>query len=332
MATLYVTEQGARIEKEYHRFLVTKDDNVLCEVPATRLTGVVLAGNVGVTTPALAALLDQQVPLTLLDSLGRLRGRLVPALAKNVALRRLQYERARDPAFCLRVSRAIVVGKLRNYRYLAGRMLRSGGGRQDGAHVARLAASLRQAHVAPGLDSLRGAEGAGSRAYFALLRSSLRPGTGFDRRRRRPPPDPVNALMSLGYTLLGQGMTAALEAVGLDPYEGFFHADKYGRPALALDLVEEFRGPVVDSVVRTLVNKHIVGPEDFVPGPRGALYCNARGLRKFFAQYSARLATSVKHPSLGRILTYQKCLEAQARILVRAIKGEIPGYVPLVTR
>ncbi len=162
MSTLYVTEQGARIEKEYGRFLVTKDDEVLMEVPAARLAGVVLVGNVGVTTPALVALLDQGIALTLLDSLGRLRGRLLPATVKNMPLRHLQYERAQDPSFCLRVSRAIVLGKLRNYRYLAGRMLRTGAV-PHGADEAmrRLAESIRRAKQAQGgngLNALRSIE------------------------------------------------------------------------------------------------------------------------------------------------------------------------------
>ncbi len=332
MGTLYVVEQGARIEKEHQRFLVTKEDQVLAEVPAARLGGVVLVGNVGVTTPALVALLEQQIPLTMLDSLGQLRGRLVPAMAKNIGLRHLQYERARDAQFCLRISRAIVIGKLRSYRYLAGRILRARTASDQREQMVRLAHCLKQAGRADSMDSLRGCEGAGSRAYFAVLRTGLRAGMGFEKRARRPPPDPINALMGLGYTLLGHSLMAALETVGLDPYDGFYHADKYGRPALALDLVEEFRAPIVDSIVRTMVNKRVVGPEDFSPGPGGGLRCSQRGLRMFFHQYSARLATAVKHPSAGRALTYQKCFEVQARILARVLKGEMAEYVPFITR
>lgn len=331
MATLYVTEQGARVEKEYRRFLVAKGDEVLLAVPAVRVSHVVLVGNVGVTTPALVSMLREEVGLSLVSRTGELRGRLLPPTGKNIPLRHRQYERAGDPAFCLAVSKAFVGGKLRNYRTLARRMARGRPGIEAG-EIERISDCLRRLGEAADLAAVRGAEGAGSRAYFAVLRGALRPGMGFERRTRRPPKDPANALLSLGYTLLTSNLMAACEVVGLDPYDGFFHSDKYGRPALALDLVEEFRGVIVDSVVMNVVNRGMLKAGDFEPGPAGGVYLKPRAMKEFFRQYSARLNTQVLHPLAGRRLSYQKCFEVQARLLRGVIEGRSRTYRPFLTK
>jgi len=331
MATLYVTEPGARIEKEYRRLLVTKDDDTLLAVPLGRVSEVVLVGYVGATTPALLMLLDEGIPLSFVTRSGRLRGRLAPPSPKNLPLRHAQYDRARDPAFCLAVGRAIVDGKLRNSRALAYRIRRARP--QIAAEwLERIERAVEAVAQAGDLDTLRGVEGSAAKAYFEVLRQALRPEMTFEKRTRRPPRDPVNALLSLGYTLLTQNLITACEVVGLDPYDGFFHADKYGRPALALDLVEEFRGPVVDSVVQLVVNKRVVGSGDFEEGREGGTYLSDRGLRKFLEQYTHRLNTEIVHPYHERRLTYQRVFEVQARLLAKTIQGELDRYVPFRVR
>ena len=350
MATLYVVEQGARVEKEYHKLVVTKEDETIIAVPAIKVSSVVLVGNVGVTTPAIAFLLDQGIPLVYLTTLGKLRGRLVGATPLNIALRQMQYQKMDDGAFALGVSRAIVEGKLMNYRTLAQRWGR------ERTPVARTLQVSQTAQVSPGdafrsaaealavhagavasaadLAALRGVEGAGSKVYFGALRAALRGEWTFEKRARRPPPDPVNALLSLGYTLLGENIASALEIVGLDPYAGFFHADAYGRPALALDLVEEFRGIVADLVALMLVNKRVLDQKDFREGDaeRGGVYLSERGLRKYLHYYTVRLQTEVLHPYYRQRLTYQKCFEVQARLLRKVIEGELAAYVPFRAR
>jgi len=339
MATLYVTEQGARIEKEYRRLLVTKRDDVLLAVPLGRVSEVVLVGRVGATTPALLMLLDAGIPLSFINRTGKLRGRLTPPSPKNLPLRHAQYDRARDPAFCLAVARAIVAGKLRNSRALAYRIRRSrphACGERRRTIAARWLERIEQAveavAQADDMDTLRGVEGAAAKAYFAVFRGALRPEMTFEKRTRRPPRDPANSLLSLGYTLLTQNLMTACEVVGLDPYDGFFHADKYGRPALALDLVEEFRGPVVDSVVQLVINKRMVRPNDFEAGRQGGIYLSDRGLRKFLRQYTHRLNTEILHPYYGRRLTYQRVFEVQARLLAKTIQGELDKYPPFRVR
>jgi CRISPR-associated protein Cas1 len=331
MATLYVTEQGARIEKEYKRLLVTKDDEVLLRVPLSRVSDVVLVGWTGATTPALLALLDAGIGLAFVSRTGTLRGRLVPPMPKNIPLRHQQYARAQDEPFCLDVARAIVGGKLRNQRTLARRLCRSRTG-LDESPIERITQAIKGVKAADDLDSLRGLEGAGARAYFHILRQVLSERWEFEKRVRRPPGDPVNALLSLGYTLLGHGLMSAIEVVGLDPYDGFFHADKYGRPALALDLVEEFRSIIVDSVALTVVNKRILKPDDFHPGSKGGFFLNQRGLKEFLTQYSARLQTEVFHPVAGRALTYQKCFEVQAWQMRKLIEGKRESYLPFLAK
>jgi CRISP-associated protein Cas1 len=331
MATLYVTEPGARIEKEYRRLLVTKRDDVLLAVPLGRVSEVVLVGWVGATTPALLMLLDEGIPLSFVTRTGKLRGRLTPPSPKNMPLRHAQYDRARDPDFCLEVSRAIVDGKLRNSRALAYRIRR--------AHpeiacrwLERIEQAVRAVAQASDMNALRGIEGAAAKAYFYVLRSALRPEMTFEKRTRRPPRDPANSLLSLGYTLLTQNLMTACEVVGLDPYDGFFHADKYGRPALALDLVEEFRGPVVDSVVRLVINKRVIRPKDFTEREDGGIYLSNRALRKFLRQYAHRLNTAILHPYYDRRLTYQRVFEVQARLLAKTIQGELDKYPPFRVR
>lgn len=331
MATLYVTEQGARLEKEYQRLLVTEDDKVLLAVPLARISEVVLVGNVGATTPALLMLLDAEIPLSFITLSGKLRGRLAPPSAKNLALRHAQYDRARDPAFCLALARSIVEGKLRNALTLAHR-LRRAHPQGDDPFIPRIRWALERIPHAPTLAELRGLEGHAARAYFGLWRRALRPDLAFGDRTRRPPRDPVNALLSLGYTLLTQNLMTACEVVGLDPYDGFYHADKYGRPALALDLMEEFRGIVVDSVTQRVVNKRIVAADDFRPGPGGGVYLEPPALRRFLKQYSERLNAEIIHPLAGRKLSYQRIFEVQARTLAKFVSGELDSYTPFRVR
>jgi CRISPR-associated protein Cas1 len=328
---MYVTEPGARIEKEYRRILVTRRDEVLKVAPLPRVSEVVLVGYVGATTPALLMLLDAGVGLTFVTRSGRLRGRLVPPMPKNIPARQAQYAMAQDPSFCLRLARAIVGGKLRNSRALARRLARSRP-EVDDAPIGEITRCLKALPAAPDMDRVRGLEGQAARAYFAVWRQAFSGELRFPRRSRRPPKDPINALLGLGYSLLTQNLMTACEVVGLDPYDGFFHADKHGRPALALDLVEEFRAVVVDSVVQTLVNKRILDRDDFEPGAKGGVYLRRRGLRRFFEQYSRRLATRVIHPYYDRRLSYQQCFEVQARLLRKVIQGELDSYPPFLVK
>lgn len=330
MSTLYVIEQGARIEKEYRRILITKEDQVLQRAPLARVSHVVLVGNVGVTTPAMHALLAQGVTLSLVNRSGRLLGHLQSPAPKNAQLRRTQYLIEEDGDFCLDFARAIVLGKLRNSLSMVrriGRRRRSLDQISEEASLV-LKQAQKEARKTSTLAELRGVEGWAARRYFAFLRTTLPPEFDFQRRVRRPPTDPFNALLSFGYTLLNQALMSALETVGLDPYIGFFHAEKYGRPALALDLVEEFRAPIVDSLALLLVNKRMITPQDFRRGEDGGMHLRSHGLRIFFREFADRLETRKFHPYGQRPFSYRKIFEIQARLVAKRLQGELPAYQP----
>ena len=332
MPNLYVTEPGARLEKEAGQLLVTKEGEVLLAVPAHRVETVIAVGAVGITTPALAFLLDRRIGLVFLTSAGAFRGRLSADLSTHVALRRQQYRRTEDPALCLTVGSALLRGKLRNCRTLLLRWDETNRDEATLAAVAELTALEEQLAEAGSRAALMGIEGRAARRYFAVLGRSLRPPWRFERRARRPPPDPVNALLSLLYTLLHESCHAALEASGLDPAYGFLHAPRDGRASLALDLMEEFRPIVADSVMLTLCNKRILDPGDFEPGTtREGVWLGREGWRKVATQYARRLETTIRPPGMVRSTTYRKLLEVQARRLRRTIETDEP-YEPFLVK
>ncbi|HEU0115087.1 MAG TPA: CRISPR-associated endonuclease Cas1 [Thermomicrobiales bacterium] len=332
MPSLYLTEQGARLSIEAGRLLATQGDDVLLSVPATRVDQVVIVGNVGVTTPALGFLLDRRIPLVFLTAGGAFRGRLASDPSRNMEARRRQYARADDAAFCLAVGRAIVAGKIRNCRTLCLRLDASNADPPAVAAADELRSLLAEVGGAATTAALMGIEGRAARAYFAVFRHFLRPPWEFARRARRPPPDPVNALLSLLYTLLHESCYAALEAAGLDPACGFLHAPRPGRASLALDLMEEFRPLVADSVALTLLNKRMLRPADFRSDGQGGVVLAHDGWRAVAEQYGRRLRTQVRPPGLERRVTYQKLLEAQSRQLKRAIAGEAATYAPFLAK
>jgi len=334
MATLYLTEPGTRLEKEYNRLRVrNKEGKSIMVVPISRVTEVVLVGWAGATTPAMLALLDAGIGLTFLTAQGKLRGRLTPPTGKNIPLRRAQYHYAADDNRQLTFSRAVVKGKLRNSRTIARRILRNADLNVPG-QIERIIAALRAVDTCADIPLLMSHEGHAAHAYFAILRRALNTNLQFGSRSRRPPRDPVNALLSFGYSLLTANIIGALEIVGLDPYCGFFHRTVYGRPALALDLMEEFRPIITDSVVLTLINKKIITANDFYPpkNNRPGIYLTRTGVRKFLTQYTHRLQTTIYHPLAGRAISYQKIFEVQARQIAKLIQNKIDSYPPFVVR
>ncbi|NPV55583.1 MAG: CRISPR-associated endonuclease Cas1 [Anaerolineae bacterium] len=330
MSTLYLIEPGARLEKEYQRLIIVKDGEVLQRIPTSMVSQVVMIGSTGVTAPALLHLLQNDVGLSLISPTGKLLGRLAPVHAPNLALRHQQYDRTRDPAACYDFSRQVVRAKLHNQSALACRLVRNH--REiEPAPLVILRAALLESKRATSIDQLRGLEGAGARAYFEIFRNALGSQFSFEKRQRRPPTDPINALLSLGYSLLTQNAFTALEIVGLDPYDGFFHADRYNRPALALDLMEEFRPVIVDALIVDLVNHNRVGLTDFTWRGK-ACYLSEKALKKFLTAYTTRLRTAVRLPGGDRRTNYLQCMEHQARQIRKWIEGEVDRYVPHHTR
>lgn len=333
MPNLYVTEQGARVEREYGRIVVSKDGQALLDVPAIKVSQVVLVGRVGVTTPALQLLLERDIGLVMLSTSGEFLGRLSGDRTSNTGLKSAQYQREKEPAFCLQVARAVVRGKLWNSRVRCLRIAVANGNQTAQRAAQRLGNLLDELPEESTIATVRALEAQGARAYFACLRSHLHPDWKFPSRQRRPPPDPINALLGVTYTLLTEAVYSATILAGLDPYCGFYHSERWGRPALVLDLMEEFRPLIADSVVLTLVNKRMLTPKDFRPGPpERPVILDLEGYKTVLRVFGERLRTPVTIPRLKRRTTYQRLLEVQARALAGAIEGQRPGYEPFRSR
>jgi CRISPR-associated protein Cas1 len=331
VSTLYLTEQYAFVKKRDDCLLVQMTDKRTREIPLMKVDHVIVVGDITLSTPALHALLEQGAEVCFLSAYGGYRGRLSPPGSKNMFLRRQQYAACADPERTLALARWVVAGKLENQRTM---LLRSNR-KLDEPVVSQAAEQIkREIKAVPGatnLDSLRGMEGAGAAAYFEAFARLLRQDLGFARRVRRPPTDPVNAALSLAYTCLMNQVMAALQVVGLDPYAGYLHAAQYARPSLALDLMEEFRPIIADSVVLTLLNTRALQASDF-EAELDTYRLTAAGRRCFYEQFEVRLNTEIEHPTFGYKTTYRRCLELQARLLAKWLMGEIPAYPPLTVR
>lgn len=333
MSTLYVMENGGKICKDGDRIKVaTARGDTLLSMPLERLEQLVIMGNVTVTTQTIKTLLSRGIPLVFVTTQGRLLGKLQPFENKNIPLRWAQFKAASSPKVRLSIARSIVKGKLLNQRTLLQRAAREGISGLEGA-IRQLGILAKKADMVSDLDELRGLEGAGASEYFRQWPKLIRQiGFRFPGRVRRPPTDPANSMLSFGYVLLMNEALSACHITGFDPYLGFLHMDRYGRPALALDLMEEFRPVLVDSLVLSLINRRVVEPEDFTSELGGATRMKPHALRKFLAAWENKRRTLVRHHVFGRQVPYWRAIELQARVLARVILGELDEYIPFLTR
>jgi CRISPR-associated protein Cas1 len=311
---------------------VTLEKEELTSIPLIHLDQLALMGNVQLTTPAAARLLERGVDVVYLSKYGKFRGRLMCGGSKFAQLRHRQLQMASDERAALPIARAIVVAKVGNQRVVVQRRAE----RVPGARRALdgMMQMGRRAEQAGSLDSLRGFEGKAGAFYFEAVRALLPAEWGFERRAYHPPPDPANALLSFGYTLLLKDVSAAIQIVGLDPYVGFFHALGYDRPALALDLMEELRPVVVDSMFLDIVANKRLRPGDFQRSrnPKRPCSLGEAGVRVVIEQYEQRLQSAVMHPLARGQTVYRRALELQARQMARVIRGEEREYRPLRIR
>jgi CRISPR-associated protein Cas1 len=331
MATLYVQEQGAMVRKRDNQILVTKDGQTLQEVPLSTLDQVVLMGRgVQISTALLVALIERGVPVTLTNQHGsRHYATLTAGPSRFGELRTQQMYFVNTSERALDLARSIVQAKLTNQRSL----LATTKWAAAPAAIAQIDAALRDVVQATTIDMVRGYEGAAAAAYFGAWRSSLPPIWGFDGRKFYPPPDPINALLSFGYTLALHDVLTALQITGLDPYLGTFHAIEAGRPSLALDLLEEFRPLIVDRLVLGLARTGAITRERFErPNqPPGAVYLDETGRALFVDRYEAALQSKVRL-SDGRQTTLRYVVQIQAQALARVMRGEQARYVGFVPR
>ena len=316
MAFLYVTEQGALIRKEGQRLIVEKDDEILADIPAVKVESVLVFGNVQFTTQAVRLMLENNMEMALFSSKGRLLGQLTSPMPKNIVIRQAQYARHQEQEFVEGFARAITSAKIRNCLEFL---------REYSHNHPDLDLSLEKAQVQDGLQasekasdsqSILGIEGSAARAYFAAFSKMIGAGFTFTGRKRRPPPDPVNALLSLGYTMIYNELNSLLDGIGFDPFLGFLHQPRYGHATLASDIVEEFRAPLVDRFTLKLINNRMLKPEDFVVHPpSGGVYLSHESRKNYFAEYEKFVNSPMKLADENSPLSFRRLFLRQAQRL-----------------
>jgi CRISPR-associated protein Cas1 len=332
---VYLDTQGLRVSKSGGVLKVFEKEALRQEIRLNEVNHVCVMGNIQVTTQAIQSLLEAEIPVCWFSQGGWFYGITQGMATKNVFLRAAQFKLAEEEWFCLRLARRLVAGKIRNQRVL---LMRN--------HVepppeilVEMKRLAERAETAESVEALLGLEGAAARAYFAGFGGMLKGEDGapsglrfdFQGRNRRPPRDPVNALLSLAYSMLSKDLTVACYAVGFDPMMGFYHQPRFGRPALALDLMEPFRPLIADSAVLQAVNNQMVTPADFVASA-GSVALSPNGRKAFYRAYELRMDMLVTHPLFGYRVSYRRLLEIQARLLAKYLEGSVPEYPVFVTR
>jgi CRISP-associated protein Cas1 len=332
---LYLIEQGCRLSREGRRLLVQKDQQTLVQVAVLQVSQVVIFGNSQLTTPALQLLLDEGVDVTLLSQHGNYYGRLVGPANGNALLRIAQVERSRDGAYALATAQQMVRGKIHNIKIFLQRYARRLEKPGLSEAVISIDQLLERVPRTTTIISLLGVEGQASAIYFGIWRDLLQPPWSFEKRIRRPPTDPVNVLLSFGYTLLSQYLLSATYAAGLEPHIGFLHQLNYNRPSLALDLCEEWRPLVVDSVVLRCLNQPLITGEHFGPGNEEyPILLSDAGKRIFIRELESRLNLEFKGPERNETTIYRKLFFYQAQRLAGALQDEskLRIYQPFLVR
>ncbi len=338
---LYVQSPASFVRKNGGQLVIEEKKEKMAEVRLKDISQVVLFGYCGMSTPALHECFRQQMPVTYMSYGGWFMGHSTGTGHHNVQTRTAQYRKSFNAQSCLKLAGSLIQAKIQNCRTLLRRNWKASEGAGDKAPQLLLGAlktDMQQAGRADSLPTLLGVEGSAARRYFEHLIHMIAPQKkeerdcfDFSGRNRRPPRDPVNALLSFAYAMLVREWTVVLSAVGLDPYRGFYHQMRFGRPALSLDMMEPFRPLIADSTVITVINNGEVKMEDFI---NTAFGCNltARGRKAFISAFERRLAQEVTHPVFGYRLSYRRLFEVQARLLGRYLAGEICEYPSFVTR
>lgn len=343
---LYLNTPGYRVGCKDEVLTIKDKDKLIEEVRMRDVSHVALFGNIQISTQAIQSLCEQEVPVTYFSMGGWFYGITRGHAMKNVFLRMEQFRLAREETTCLSLARQFVHGKIRNHRTL---LMRNHLEPPEGI-IGKLKRASEDAFTANSIEELLGIEGAAASQYFQQFGGMVKveddlPGLGlsventkqrmfnfnFNNRNRRPPTDPVNAMLSLAYSMLAKDCTLAALAVGFDPYLGFYHQPRFGRPALGLDLMEEFRPLIAESTVLSCINNRVVTDKDFVKAGQ-AVNLTAPGRKRFFQTYEQRMSSLITHPLFDYKVSYRRALELQARLLAKTLTGEIAEYIPLMTR
>ncbi len=326
MAVLYLIEQGTTIYKEYQRFIVYVSDKPKLEIPIRDVQQILVFGTIQLSTPVIQACLQEQIAVLFLSQSGRYHGHLWSAEFRDLDNELVQLERRRDGGFQFQVSQAIVYGKLMNSKQLLRRFNRKRKLTEVERAIGGINQDIQALALIDNLDRLRGYEGIGAARYFPALGQLITHNQfEFSRRNRQPPTDPVNSLLSFGYTLLLNNVLALILAEGLSPYFGNFHYGERQKHYLAFDLMEEFRSPVVDSLVLNIVNHALFKLEDFDRVPStGGVYLNQSARRVFFKQFEMRMNEEISHPDLQSKVSYRQGIQLQIRRYKRSVLTGMP--------
>ena len=335
--TLFVTSEDIYLSLDGENVVASREKAAVARYPLHTLSAIITFAYPGVSPALMGACAQRGIALSFCTPRGKFLARVTGEANGNVLLRRTQYRAADDPAQSRAIARAMVFGKVHNARWSIERTRRDHGLRVDdrrlGEVSGQLKALLPQLLQETDLDSLRGLEGAGATAYFGVFdklilgdRSLFR----FETRSRRPPLDPVNALLSFAYSLLSHDCAWALESVGLDSYVGFLHRDRPGRNSLALDLMEEFRPCVADRFVLTCINNRVFQKSDFVCRENGGVLLSEGGRRTFLQRWQERKKDSLTHPFLGEKVPWGLVPYLQALLLARYLRGDLDAYPPFL--
>ena len=328
---LYLELQGGKLSKDHHEIVVREKGSIVERVRITSTSRVIVSGSASITTPLLQELAGRRIPVSFHSWGGWLYGVYISTSGHNVLGRISQHQAAANPVKSLDIARQMVNAKIRNSRVLLRRNSRNG---SDEVLLA-LRQLANKALSVSSHQALMGIEGMAAKNYFQQFQSMFKgdADTGFDfrLRNRRPPRDPVNSLLSFAYACLVREVTNIIHGVGLDPYVGFLHQPRPGRPALALDLMEEFRPVISDSVVLSVINNSIVAASDFHIRPTGVALHRA-GRQRFIRAFERRMNDTVIHPLFGTSLSYRRILEVQARMLGKTVLGEVDEYPAFLIR
>jgi CRISPR-associated protein Cas1 len=335
--TLYVTSPGAFLCREGETIVVRVEQETRMQVPAAALEGVVCIGGAGFTPPLMELCAEKGVCMSFLTEQGRFLSRVSGPVSGNILLRKEQYRRADDPVKNAALAAGFVIGKIANCRAVLLRAARDTKDQESAEAFSKCADYLGniidRVRKEADIETVRGKEGEAGHAYFSVfdrLIVAQKEGFSFKERTRRPPLDNINALLSFVYTLLAHDCVGACESVGLDPQAGFLHADRPGRPSLALDLMEEFRPFFADRLVLTLINRQQVKQNGFKKTESGAVLMTPETKKEVIKSYQERKREELEHPFIKEKVAIGLLPYIQARLLARHLRGDLDGYPPFV--
>ena len=335
--TLFVTSEDIYLSLDGENVVASREHQEAARYPLHTLSGIVSFSYPGASPALMGACAERGISLAFCTPRGRFLARIAGSTSGNVLLRRAQYRTADELSASCRIARSMIFGKVYNARWSIERTRRDHGLRLDSASLTASASHLKellpQIAAAASLEHLRGLEGAGATLYFGQFDQLIlgeKPLFSYQSRSRRPPRDPVNALLSFVYSLLSHDCASALESVGLDPYVGFLHRPRPGRTSLALDLMEELRPCMADRFVLTLINNRIVGRQDFDFLENGAVFLSDSGRRAVLKRWQERKKESLTHPYLQEKLSWGLVPYLQALLLARCLRGDLDAYPPFL--